>query len=326
MRWVIGGLVGLAALIAIATVAFWRATRPPRLSTDDPWVAAAAGTSPETATSTWAAASATASAPVVAAPPARIPAAVVLATPRTPIVAPLPVPDLDAEAGSDADADADAGAGAEAVGAGPVDSVPDAPEVIDVNDTGVAESLPLSVADLPSEGDTEIEDDEPRPRASLPAPPARPVIDLADAEPVAETGGVDTDLISALAALPNRTPTPVVFDDPPVERVVAPVEVAGSTSVHDVAAPTDPPAQPESAPIVDPELPPEVLRDRSPADEVDDMALMASALSSLPQLDWGDLGPGPDAPLDTARDTPGQRTFFDQDLDPGPPPGQPPAD
>ena len=109
-------------------------------------------------------------------------------------------------------------------------------------------------------------------------PEAESVPDAAAPEPSA----APHSLIAALAAIPDQEPTRVRFDDPPVQRV--------------------PPRRrkPSGAPNFDRQA-----RSLDPG-AVDDMAVMASALSSVPAR---------------PADFPPTGEFYDQDLDPGDPPG-----
>lgn len=154
------------------------------------------------------------------------------------------------------------------------------------------------------------------------------------AEPAVAASPVAATLISALAAIPDLEPTVVRFDDPPVQRVTrrparkpsprpaaerAPEPVAerrpepvAARRPEPVAAPApepvatppadEPPRGPSGAPGFDRIAKEATARQRV----VDDMALMASALSRLPKQH--------DHPVDP--DLPPVGEFYDQDLDP----------
>lgn len=124
-------------------------------------------------------------------------------------------------------------------------------------------------------------------------------------------------LISALSAIPDKEPTVVRFDDPPVERIPQrrrrPAPEPGATPA--------PRRDPSGAPGFD-----RIAKEATATHgavvaprggdardgRVDDMALMASALSSLPPRRQPEIDdPG----------IPPVGEFYDQDLDPGDPPG-----
>ena len=191
--------------------------------------------------------------------------------------------------------------------------IPDTPTAVDFPDAGTVAPVAEVSAEPIDVSSTEVRADhrDPGTAAGSSADPA--AADLR-AEPEPSYPAATQALISALSAIPDKEPTIVRFDDPPVERVarrrpapaepVEPVERTGR-------APT---AAPKGAPGFD-RIAKETTATHAalPERQVDDMALMASALSSLPPRRPPEVeDPG----------LPPVGEFYDQDLDPDDPPGR----
>lgn len=195
--------------------------------------------------------------------------------------------------------------------------IPDTPTAVDFPDAGPVTAVAEVSAEPIEVSSTEVRADhrDPGPTAAASATPsAGPAAADLRAAPEPSYPAATQALISALSAIPDKEPTIVRFDDPPVERVarrrpapaepVEPVERTGR-------APT---AAPKGAPGFD-RIAKETTATHAalPERQVDDMALMASALSSLPPRRPPEVeDPG----------LPPVGEFYDQDLDPGDPPGR----
>ncbi|MFN8053481.1 MAG: hypothetical protein U0Q22_18730 [Acidimicrobiales bacterium] len=330
LRIVIIGLVGLAAVILVLTAIFWRATRPALLNDE----AAAPGRSGDAASPTPAA-------------PAKIPASVVLAGPLSaPAIVPTPAPTAvtvpEAPSGPAAAAppvaplvDAPPPSGDPLIDAPPpLVAVPigeqkplvgnDSAWIIEPDSpSGLAPAAATATSFAAAESAESAESAEPAEPADNPdataasEPAAEPASDAPSApapaaEPAATTpvpAPATQSLIAALSAIPDKEPTLVRFDDPPVQRVQPRQRPAAAAP----AAP-EPPAEPAAAAEAPTGAPgfDRIARETAAQDVVADvrdpgvdMAVMASALRSLPDHTVPPVG-----------------EFYDQDLDPGDPPGR----
>lgn len=267
LREVTFAFLGAGGVILILTVAFWKATRPALLNAN---VAGSSATPP--------------------ASPPKIPAALVLASPAASAADPaeLSADDLTEPISLDE--------------APPPSGTPvfDAPPPLGElsrasrkplvgNDSAwiiEPESPSGLIPEKPTAGNFRASDSQLAPAVES-EPIEAHLVGESEAEPGPATTKADPpsapqSLIAALAAIPDQEPTRVRFDDPPVQRV--------------------PPRRrkPSGAPNFDRQA-----RSLDPG-AVDDMAVMASALSSVPAR---------------PADFPPTGEFYDQDLDPGDPPG-----
>lgn len=361
LRRITYALAGLGGLILVLTVVFWKVTRPALLLPPKdvaPTPAGSSGAEPagaRPATAGAGPAPALPTAPALPAAPAKIPASVILATPPAASLASTLVTALPSGASSAAaPLDDPPPSGEPAIDApAPLDDIPlGAPKPLVGNDSAwIIEPQSNSglIADTPTATDFPPDD-----AASAEPPSSEPILgDPADPSSPDVSGDPATSgdiphetkaLISALSAIPDKEPTRVRFDDPPVERVrqrrspagaVQPrvterpeVETTGETSGESTGSRSEPAGAPgfdriakeatakqHAVPVESHEVVTEARAvepkrvERMPSGIVDDMAVMASALSSLPPRELPDLPPVGE--------------FYDQDLDPGDPPGRP---
>lgn len=309
LRFVIIGLVGLGGVLLVGTARFWWVTRP-----------ALVGAPP--ARSTRSAADDPSS-------PPRIPASVVLAGPLTtpaidaidapqPTVAPVAEPAVSPSVVS-ATAVSPLAVPTPPVSPLPVSPMPAPSPIVDADldhippPSGAPVLLPPppGAVESPLVGDDSvwlIGDETPAP-APTPEPAVFCAPEAVVAEPAIPQAPLpSTGLIAALAALPDHDGSRVRFDDPPVERVAP----RGRTRRPEPAPQLepDPASVPEPELVVEPE--PEVEHEVELEPEI--------VLDGAPDFDRMARDPVEESAV--LVDVPPVGVFYDQDLDPGDPPGR----
>lgn len=287
LRYVIIGLVGLSGVLLVGTARFWWATRPdlvasPPEPTDGHRRSASRGTGD------------------------RIPASVVLAGPLTapPIVTTPPGAHL-AGFGNTAVADGAASTDGAATDDAAADDLADIPPP--VGEPALLAAPPPPEVEQPLVGPDSawIIDDEATPVPDSPEPDAFAVATIVDPAaterpPVAPAA---TSLIAALAALPDHDGPRVDFGDPPVQRAQRAQQVQRPPATP--SAPPASPAEPPEAPAAS--APPEPAHEHEPEPEPEREPVVHLPVEE-PRVELVDLPP--------------VGVFYDQDLDPGEPPGR----